>query len=75
MKWYQLLKYRNVQAMCLGFFILNYILYFFITWFPTYLVEERGMQFSQMGMAASVPFIAAVCGSLIAGILADKLLM
>lgn len=33
MKWYQLLKYRNVQAMCLGFFILNYILYFFITWF------------------------------------------
>lgn len=33
------------------------------------------MQFSQMGMAASVPFIAAVCGSLIAGILADKLLM
>ena len=26
MKWYQLLKYRNVQAMCIGFFILNYIL-------------------------------------------------
>lgn len=75
MKWYQLLKYRNVQAMCAGFFILNYILYFFITWFPTYLVQERGMQLMQMGMAASVPFIAAVCGSLISGVLADKLLM
>ena len=75
MKWYQLLKYRNVQAMCIGFFILNYILYFFITWFPTYLVQERGMQFGQMGIVASVPFIAAVCGSLISGIIADKLLI
>lgn len=62
MKWYQLLKYRNVQAMCLGFFILNYILYFFITWFPTYLVEERGMQFSQMGMAGC--FSTIYCSSL-----------
>lgn len=75
LKWYQLLKYRNVQAMCIGFFILNYILYFFITWFPTYLVQERGMQFGQMGIVASVPFIAAVCGSLISGIIADKLLI
>ena len=75
MKWYQLLKYRNVQAMCLGFFILNYILYFFITWFPTYLVQERGMKLMQMGIVAAIPFIAAVCGSLISGVLADKLLI
>lgn len=33
------------------------------------------MQFGQMGIVASVPFIAAVCGSLISGIIADKLLI
>lgn len=55
MKWYELLKYRNIQAMCVGFFMLNYAIYFFITWFPTYLVEERGMQLMKMGYVSMIP--------------------
>ncbi|MGF9729517.1 MFS transporter [Bacillus licheniformis] len=42
LKWYQLFKYRNIWAMCIGFFMINYNSYFFITWLPTYLVKERG---------------------------------
>ncbi|MCF2436181.1 MFS transporter [Streptomyces thinghirensis] len=41
MPWLQLLRYRTVWGMVLGFFCLSFVLYF-ITWFPSYLVDERG---------------------------------
>lgn len=55
MKWYELFRYRNIWAMCLGFFTLNYAIYFFITWFPSYLVEERHMDLIKMGFVAMIP--------------------
>ncbi|WP_410677548.1 MFS transporter [Citrobacter braakii] len=73
MKWYELLKYRNVWAMCLGFFTMNYAIYFFLTWFPTYLVEERGYAMMEMGWAAAVPPLSGLAGSIIGGLLMDKL--
>jgi hypothetical protein len=30
-----------VWGMMTGFFCLNFVIYFFITWFPTYLVQAR----------------------------------
>ncbi|WP_237690589.1 MFS transporter [Paenibacillus caui] len=73
LKWYQLLKYRNVWAICLGFFCINYTAYFFITWFPTYLVEEKGMGSIKMGFVAMIPPLAAILSQLFAGWLSDKL--
>lgn len=73
MKWYELLKYRNVWAMCLGFFTLNYTIYFFLTWFPTYLVEDRGYDMMSMGWAAVVPPLCGLAGSFTGGFLMDKL--
>ncbi|EPL5057270.1 MFS transporter, partial [Citrobacter freundii] len=73
MKWYELLKYRNVWAMCLGFFTMNYAIYFFLTWFPTYLVEERGYAMMEMGWAAAIPPLSGLAGSIIGGVLMDKL--
>ncbi|MGE1063734.1 MFS transporter [Megasphaera paucivorans] len=60
MKWYQLFRYRNVIAMCTGFFTLNYSIYFFITWFPTYLVRERGISFAAMGFLAMLPPLVGI---------------
>lgn len=67
MKWYQLLKYRNVLSMCFGFFCLNYAMYFFITWFPTYLIKERGMQLMTMGWMAMLPPLCGIIGQYIGG--------
>ncbi|AEF21071.1 MFS transporter [Pseudomonas fulva] len=72
MKWYELLKYRNIWAMCLGFFTINYISYFFITWLPTYLVKEQGMGLLKMGIIASLPLIAGLFAEIIAGWLSDR---
>ena len=71
MKWYQLLKYRNVIAMCIGFFMLNYAVYFFITWFPTYLMKERGLSLTEMGFLAMLPPLCGIIGQWVGGWLTD----
>lgn len=71
MKWYELFKYRNVIAMCLGFFFFNYSLYFFITWFPTYLVHDRGMQLMTMGWMAMIPPLCGILAQWIGGFFTD----
>jgi len=71
MKWYQLLRYRNVIAMCLGFFTLNYSIYFFVTWFPTYLVQERHLSFAEMGWVAMLPPLTGVLAEWFGGWLLD----
>ncbi|ATA27150.1 hypothetical protein BIY26_07275 [Brenneria goodwinii] len=72
MKWYQLLRYRNIWAMCLGFFTINYTSYFFITWLPTYLVQEKGMDFIQMGIIAALPLLSGMIIEVIAGWASDR---
>jgi ACS family D-galactonate transporter-like MFS transporter len=73
MKWYELLKYRNVWAMCIGFFMLNYAIYFFITWFPTYLVQGRGFQLMKMGWVSMIPPLTGLVAELCAGWFSDRL--
>lgn len=73
MKWYQLLKYRNILAMCVGFFMLNYAIYFFITWFPAYLVQERGFQLMKMGWISMIPPLFGLVAELLAGWFSDHL--
>jgi len=71
MKWYQLLKHRNVLSMCFGFFCLNYAIYFFITWFPTYLIQGRGMKLMTMGWMAMLPPLCGIVGQYIGGWFTD----
>ncbi|WP_272525438.1 MFS transporter [Providencia sp. PROV196] len=73
MKWYQLIRYRNVQAMCIGFFMLDYAIYFFITWFPAYLMMERGMSLEEMGFAAMLPPLCGIAGQWLGGWVTDYL--
>jgi D-galactonate transporter len=72
MKWYELFKHRNIWAMCIGFFMINYNSYFFITWLPTYLVKERGMGLIEMGIMASLPLLVAMVVEVFAGWLSDR---
>lgn len=72
LKWYQLLRYRNIWAMCLGFFTINYTSYFFITWLPTYLVQEKGMDFIKMGIIAALPLLSGMIIEVVAGWASDK---
>ncbi|MFY3080827.1 MFS transporter [Achromobacter xylosoxidans] len=64
---------RKLWGVYLGQFCLTSTLWFFLTWFPTYLVKYRGMDFIKSGFLASVPFLAAFIGVLCSGVLSDLL--
>ncbi|WP_074297530.1 MFS transporter [Paraburkholderia phenazinium] len=70
--WYRLFGYRNIWAMCIGFFMINYNSYFFITWLPTYLVKARGMSMMEMGFMASLPLILSMVVEILAGWASDR---
>ncbi|MFC4561698.1 MFS transporter [Nocardiopsis mangrovi] len=65
---------RKLWGIYIGQFCLTSTLWFFLTWFPTYLVDYRGMDYIQSGFLASLPFIAALIGVLTSGVVSDFLL-
>ncbi len=62
-----LLRKRQILGAAIGQFCGNSTLVFFLTWFPSYLATERGMDWIRSGFAASLPYIAASVGVLAGG--------
>lgn len=73
-RWSQLFRYRTVWGMMLGFFCLNFVIYFFLTWFPDYLKNARGLNLKELGTLGMLPGLAAVVTAWIAGAYADHLI-
>ena len=69
-----LLARRKLWGIYIGQFAVSTTLWFFLTWFPTYLVSYRGMSSMRAGLMASVPYIAALVGVLVSGLVSDALL-
>ncbi|ESQ91067.1 glucarate transporter [Asticcacaulis sp. AC460] len=72
------LKFLLTNRMLLGIYLaqycINVLTYFFVTWFPIYLVKERGLNIIQAGFAAAAPALCGFIGGLAGGILSDYLL-
>ena len=64
---------RKLWGIYLGQFALNAVPWFFITWFPTYLVTYRHFDFIREGIFSSLPFIGAFLGVIAGGVLSDAL--
>ncbi len=47
--------------------------WFFLTWFPIYLVKYRHIGFLKVGFLATLPFVAAYIGVLLSGYVSDQL--
>ena len=71
--WSSLFRYRTIWGMMIGFFCVNFVFYFFITWFPTYLVQARGFSLAQLGTLGLLPGLAAVPSGWLGGLLSDRL--
>lgn len=70
----QMFANRMLVGIFLGQFCINAITYFFITWFPVYLVQARGMSILNAGLVASIPAICGFVGGLFGGVVSDWLL-
>lgn len=70
----KLLRHRQILGASIGQFGGNSTQVFFVTWFPTYLVNVRGMSFINAGMMTMLPYLGASIGVLVAGQFSDRLL-
>ena len=70
----EVFSHRKLWGIYLGQFCLGSSMWFFLTWFPTYLVKYRGFSFLQSGFLASVPFLAAFAGILSSGFISDYMM-
>ncbi|GBU14604.1 D-galactonate transporter [Enterobacterales bacterium] len=64
---------RKLVGVYLGQFAVASTLWFFLTWFPNYLTQEKQIAALTAGFMTTVPFLAAFVGVLLSGFVADKL--
>jgi cyanate permease len=70
----QLFQNRNLWAIYIGQYCITALTYFFITWFPIYLIKGRGMSIMQAGWVAALPAICGFTGGVLGGVLSDWLI-
>jgi MFS transporter, ACS family, glucarate transporter len=70
----QLVSNRMMLGIYLGQYCINTLTFFFITWFPVYLVQQRGMSILNAGMVASIPAICGFLGGVLGGVISDFIL-
>ena len=70
----QLFTSRNLWAVYLGQYCITALTYFFITWFPIYLIKGRGMTIMEAGWVAALPAICGFTGGILGGFLSDLMI-
>ena len=69
--WKQILTSSTMGLICCQQFLRAAGYAFYMTWFPTYLRETRGVELSQLGVLASLPPLAFVLAGPTGGALSD----
>jgi ACS family D-galactonate transporter-like MFS transporter len=62
---------RELWGLYLAKFAMSSTLWFFFTWFPSYLVREKHMTLMQAGWYSMLPFACAMGGILVCGVWSD----
>jgi len=70
---WKLVFHRKLCGVYLGQFAVTSTLWFFLTWFPNYLTQEKHIAALTAGFMTTVPFLAAFFGVILSGIVADRL--
>jgi len=67
----EIILQRSVLVTGVSLFCYNYILYFFMTWFPSYLIDAKGIDLKSMSIVTSLPWLVGTVGFLCGGVLID----
>lgn len=63
----------NNWACAIGYGLMVGITYSIMTWVPTYLIDEKELSISSMGLVASSPWIGAIIGNILGGFISDRI--
>jgi sugar phosphate permease len=72
--WRSIFTSPNMWFIAVAYGCFFYGAYFYVSWFPTYLLEFRHLSLSSVGYLASLPLISAMVGDLAGGLLTDHVL-
>jgi sugar phosphate permease len=72
--WRQILTSPNMWWIALGYCCFFFGTNFYLTWYPTYLREHRGLSVAALGLWGSIPLFAGMLGDVVGGSLSDLLL-
>ncbi len=70
----QLLGNRMLLGVYIGQYCITTLTYFFLTWFPVYLVKQKGLTILQAGFVATIPALAGFVGGVLGGVISDAIL-
>ncbi len=70
----QLCKNRMMIGIYIGQYCINCLTFFFLSWFPIYLVKGKGLTMLNAGFTAAVPAIAGFIGGVLGGVVSDMIL-
>lgn len=71
--WRILLRSRNMWLLALMYMCYVYSFWIYLTWTPTYLVEERGFSIVGSGIGAGLPLLAGAITNSVGGWVSDRL--
>ncbi len=67
------LRQPIILVTAFAFFCYNYILFFFLSWFPSYLVQAHNLNIKQMSLTTMIPWIVGFIGLALGGFVSDRI--
>jgi ACS family glucarate transporter-like MFS transporter len=67
--WLSILLTGQVAVLVLQYFCFSFVWYFYITWLPTYLIEQRGQMPGRAAALSVLPLLFGGFGSLLSGLI------
>jgi MFS transporter, ACS family, hexuronate transporter len=67
------LRSPTVLVIALAFFSYNYVLYFFLTWLPSYLTSVHHLDVKSMSVLTVIPWVCGALGMVVGGLSSDFL--
>jgi MFS transporter, ACS family, hexuronate transporter len=68
------LRSPMIIAIAAAFFAANYILYFFLSWMPSYLTDVRHLDIKTMSILTVIPWAVGLVGCVLGGWISDRIL-
>ncbi|ORJ51834.1 MFS transporter [Kluyvera intermedia] len=63
----------SILATALSLFCFNYVLFFFMNWFPSFLVDTTGISLKDMSLVGVLPWVAGTLGYTSGGFIIDMI--
>lgn len=67
------LRRPTILATAFAFFGYSYLLYFFLTWFPSYLINVQHLSVSEMSIVSMIPWSIGFIGMALGGFVSDAI--